>query len=183
MAQQLTRSEKPAADCFRRVAPRTTCSINAKVTIAMLMTTIVGIFDNARDLDKAIERLARAGFEDTVYNEAIVGEEPINIGTPVFAPGSAPAVVWGNAEPALPSKPDRYTIVRAFKAHLAHCHLPHEVIEAYATSFYHGGEFVLVRTDTEHAAQVMQILRECSGTQVNRHDNSPPSQQPDQNAT
>jgi hypothetical protein len=183
MAQQLTRSEKPAADCFRRVVPRSTCSINAQATIAMLMTTTVGIFDNARDLDKAIERLARAGFEDTVYDEAIVGEEAINVGTPVFAPGSAPAVVWGNAEPALPSKPDRYTIVRAFKAHLAHCHLPHEVIEAYATSFYHGGEFVLVRTDTEHAAQVMQILRECSATQVNRHDNLPPSQQPGQNAT
>ena len=36
------------------------------------MTTIVGIFDNARDLDKAIERLARAAFQDTVYDEAIV---------------------------------------------------------------------------------------------------------------
>ena len=136
----------------------------------MLMTTIVGIFDNARDLDKAVERLARAGFEDTVYDEAIVGAEAVNVGPPVFAPGSAPAVVWGSAEPALPSKPDRYTVVRAFKAHLAHCHLPNEVIEAYATSFYHNGEFVLVRTATERAEQVMDILRECGATRVNRHD-------------
>ena len=37
------------------------------------MTTTVGIFDNARDLDKAVERLARAGFEDTVYDEASYG--------------------------------------------------------------------------------------------------------------
>ena len=134
------------------------------------MTTIVGIFDNARDLDKAVERLDRAGFEDTVYDEAIVGEEAVNVGPPVFAPGSAPAVVWGSAEPALPSKPDLYSIVRAFKAHLAHYHLPDEMIEAYATTFFHNGEFVLVRTDNERAEQVMEILRECGATRVNRHD-------------
>jgi fructose-1,6-bisphosphatase/inositol monophosphatase family enzyme len=53
------------------------------------MTTIVGIFDNARDLDKAVERLARAGFEETVYDEAIVAEEAGSMG-PALAPGSAP---------------------------------------------------------------------------------------------
>jgi phosphoserine phosphatase RsbU/P len=138
--------------------------------------TIVGIFDGARDLDKAIERLARAGFEDTVYDEAIVGEQAINVGTPVFASGSAPPVVWDSAEPALPSRPDRDTIVRAFKAHLGHCHLPHDVIEAYATEFSHDGEFVLVRTDTVRAEQAMAILRECGARQVDRHDNSPPQE-------
>ena len=30
------------------------------------MTTIVAIFDNARDVDQAVTRLARAGFEDAV---------------------------------------------------------------------------------------------------------------------
>ena len=134
------------------------------------MTTIVGIFDNARDLDKAVERLARAGFEDTVYDEAIVAEEVGNIG-PVFAPGSAPVVIWGSAaKPALPRKPGRQTIVRAFKAHLADYHLPKNVIEAYVTNFNHNGEFVLVRTDTERAGQVLEILRECGATRVNRHD-------------
>ena len=138
--------------------------------------TIVGIFDNARDLDKALERLARAGFEDTVYDEAILGEQAINVGAPVFASGSAPAVVWDSAKPALPSRPDRDTIVRAFKAHLAHCHLPHDVIEAYATTFSHDGEFVLVRTDRVRAEQAMAILRECGAMQVDRHDNSPPQE-------
>ena len=47
------------------------------------MTTIVGIFDNARDLDKAVGRLARAGFEDSVYDEAIVAGEPGNFGAVV----------------------------------------------------------------------------------------------------
>jgi fructose-1,6-bisphosphatase/inositol monophosphatase family enzyme len=51
------------------------------------MTTIVGIFDNTRDVDKAVERLARAGFEEAVYDEAIVSEEGGNVG-PVFAPAS-----------------------------------------------------------------------------------------------
>jgi len=136
----------------------------------MLMTTTVGIFDNARDLDKAVERLARAGFEDTVYDEAIVGGEAVNVGPPIFASGSAPPVVWGSAEPALPSKPDRHAIARAFKAHLARYHLPDEMIEAYATTFFHNGEFVLVRTDNERAEQVMEIMRECGATRVNRHD-------------
>ena len=137
------------------------------------MTTIVGIFDNARDLDKAVERLARAGFEDTVYDEAIVAEEPSNAGPMVFAPGYAPAMVWGSAEPTLKPKPDRHArhaIVEAFKAHLADYHLPNDVIAAYATTFFHNGEFVLVRTDSERAEQVMEILRECGATQVNRHD-------------
>ena len=46
--------------------------------------TIVGIFDNAPYLDKAVERLVRAKFEHTVYNEAIVGEEAINVRPPVL---------------------------------------------------------------------------------------------------
>ena len=68
------------------------------------MTTIVGIFDNERDLDKSVGRLARAGFEYTVYNEAIVAEEPGNFGPVVFSSGYGPAVSWGSAEPALPTK-------------------------------------------------------------------------------
>jgi hypothetical protein len=36
------------------------------------MTTIVGIFDDAWNVEKAIEQLAAAGFEDTVYDEAIL---------------------------------------------------------------------------------------------------------------
>jgi len=136
------------------------------------MTTIVGIFDNARDLDKAVDRLARAGFEDTVYDEAIVAEETSNVGT-VFAPGSAPAVFWGNVKPDLPPKRTehaQHTIVQAFKAHLADYHLPADAIEAYAVNFYHNGEFVLVKTSPERAEQAMEILRECSATRVNRHD-------------
>jgi len=54
------------------------------------IVTIVGIFDNARDLDKAVERLARAGFDDAVYDEALVEGEAGNGGGPVvFAPGYA----------------------------------------------------------------------------------------------
>jgi len=133
------------------------------------MTTIIGIFDNARDLDKAVERLARAGFEDTVYDEAIVAEEA-NGGPVVFAPGYAPVMVWGSAEPAVRPKPDRHAIVRAFKAHLADYQLPDDAIEAYATTFHHSGEFVLVKTDAERAEHVVRILRDCGAARANRHD-------------
>lgn len=69
-----------------------------------------------------------------------------------------------------PRKPDLDTVVRAFKAHLAHYHLPKQVIKAYATTFYHNGEFILVRSQPERAEQAMDILRDCGATRVNRHD-------------
>jgi hypothetical protein len=143
------------------------------------MTTIVGIFDNARDLDKAVGRLARAGFEDTVYDEAIVAGEACDVGPAVFAPGYAPTVVWGSAEPALPPKPGQHAIARAFKAHLADYDLPDQVIEAYTTTFYHGGKFVLVRTRPQRDEQVVKILRQCGASRVNRYDKSRSSQQYD----
>jgi hypothetical protein len=124
------------------------------------MTTIVGIFDNARDLDEAVERLAEAGIEDTVFDEAIVAEEAGNVG---------PALAMGIVKPDSPRKPDRHTIVQAFRAHLADYRLPDEVIEGYATTFFHKGKFVLVRTDPQRAEQVIQILRGCHASQVNRH--------------
>jgi len=129
---------------------------------------IVGIFDNAQHLDKAVERLAAAGFEDTVYDQAIVAQGPGSAGAipvgPVLAPGAVPAQISANVELDLP------TIVRSFQSHLAHYHLPDEVIDAYATTFYHKGKSVLVKTDAESAEQVMQILRECGASRVNRHD-------------
>ena len=142
----------------------------SKTVYMATKTTTVGIFDNARDLEKAVERLARAGFEDTVYDEGIVAGEAVNVGPAVFAPGYAPAVVWGSAQADSSPKPDHDTIVRAFKAHLAEYHLPKEVIKAYATTFYHNGEFLLVKTNAEQAGQVMKILQDCGATRVNRHD-------------
>jgi hypothetical protein len=132
------------------------------------MTTIIGIFDNARDLDKAVERLARAGFEDTVYDEAIVAEEGGKGTQLVFAPGYAPAASWGSAAPSFGRKQDQHAVVRAFKAHLADYDLPDDVIAGYASTFHHN-EFLLVRTEAERADHVVSILRECGATRANRH--------------
>jgi hypothetical protein len=138
------------------------------------MKTVVGIFDNARDLDKAIERLARAGFQDTVYDEAIVGGEPGGSGPAVFAPGYGPPVAWGrSAGPEWrpgPGQHAQHAIVKAFRARLADYDVSAEVIQAYAVTFVHNGEFILVKTDGERAEQAMEILRECGATRVNRHD-------------
>ena len=125
------------------------------------MTTIVGIFDNERELDKSVGRLAHAGFEYTVYDEAIVAEEPGSFGSLVFWSGYGPAVSWGSTKPALLTKRGRHRVVQAFKTHLAHCDLPNNVIEAYVTTFSENGRFVLVKSDTVRAEQVMEILREC----------------------
>jgi hypothetical protein len=138
---------------------------------AKIESVIVGIFDNAQDLDRAVERLAAAGFEGTVCDEAILAEEPGNVGPvapvpvgPVLAPGVIRGEGLSSVEPDLP------TIVRAFKSHLADWHLPDDVVEAYATAFYHKGKFVLVRIEPECAKHVMEIFRECHASRVNRHD-------------
>ena len=136
------------------------------------MTTIVGIFDNERDLDKSGGRLAREGFKYTVYDEGIVAGESGNFGSVVFASGYGPPVSWGSSEPALLSKRSRHRVVRAFKAHLADYDLPDRMIEAYTTTFSENGHFVLVKTDAVRAEQVMEILRECGARQVDCHDTS-----------
>ena len=62
---------------------------------AKTRSIIVGIFDNVQDLKRAVERLAAAGFEDTLYDEAIVALDAGNVAPvgpvpmdPVLAPGS-----------------------------------------------------------------------------------------------
>ena len=132
------------------------------------MTTIIGIFDNARDLDKAVDRLARAGFEDTVFDENIVAEEAGRAEPIVFALGHTPASVWGGAEQTSRSKPNRNNVIRAFKAHLSDYNLPDNIIEGYAITLHHS-EFLLVKTETERADQVVSILRESRAVRVDRH--------------
>jgi hypothetical protein len=41
---------------------------------AKIRSVTVGIFDNAQDLNRVDKRLAAAGFEDTVYDQAIAAE-------------------------------------------------------------------------------------------------------------
>ena len=135
-----------------------------------LESVIVGIFDNAQDLDQADKQLAAAGFEATVYDQSIVADEPdktdpvgpVPVG-PVLAPGVVPTEDLGSVES------DMSTMVRAFKSHLADRHLPDDVIEAYAAAFSHKGKFILVRAEPECAKHVMAILRECRASRVNRH--------------
>ena len=135
------------------------------------MTTVIGVFDNARDLDRAVGKLARAGFEETVYDEGIVSEEAGSGGTIVFAPGYAPAMVWGSAEPTFRTKPDPNAVVRAFKAHLADYDLTDEVIQGYAITFHHS-EFLLVKTEAQRADHAMKIMQDSGALRANRHDRS-----------
>jgi hypothetical protein len=134
--------------------------------------TIVGIFDDTGDVDKAAEQLADSGMDATIYDEALVAGEPGNLdpAVPVLAPGSAPEVVLGADEPNLLNKPDRGSIVRAFKRRLADYGLSQDVIEAYATTFLHSGKFVMVKTDADEAENVMRILKASGATRVNKHD-------------
>jgi hypothetical protein len=75
---------------------------------AKTRSIIVGIFDNVQDLKRAVERLAAAGFEDTLYDEAIVALDAGNVAPvapvpmdPVLAPGVV-AEVSSSVEPICP---------------------------------------------------------------------------------
>jgi hypothetical protein len=142
---------------------------------AKIRSVTVGIFDNAHDLEQAVAQLASAGFDGTaVYDQATMAQEPGNgapVGPvpvgPVLAPGVVPAEVAGSVERDVRDVPN---IVRAFRSHLADYDLPDQVIEAYTTTFYHGGKFVLVRTHPQRDEQVVKILRRCGASRVNRYD-------------
>jgi hypothetical protein len=133
------------------------------------MTTIVAIFDNARGVDQAVTRLARAGFEDTVFDEGLLLEKRI-------VSGSSSLQV--SLRRRFGERPKQALIVsqitkRSFgplSRHLADYRLPDEVIEAYAMTFSHSGEFLLVRTENKRAQAAVEILRNCGATRVARHD-------------
>lgn len=133
------------------------------------MTTIVGIFDNTRDMEQAVVRLAEAGLEDAIYDDAILAQETENVG-PIVASGAAQPVLARSVRPDSPSKPNIDTIIRAFKRHLANYHLPSDVINAYATTFLHGGKFILVKADPQRSEQVISILRQCGASRATPHD-------------
>ena len=143
---------------------------------AKTRSVTVGIFDNVQDLERAVERLAAAGFEDTLYDEAIVALDAGNVAPvgpfPMDHPVLAPGVV---AEVSSSVEPDLPTIVRAFKSHLADYHLPDQVIEYYATTYYHEGKVVLVRTGPPRDEEVVKILLKCGALQANRFDWAPSS--------
>jgi hypothetical protein len=133
------------------------------------MTTIVGVFDSARDLDKAVTRLAEAGFRDTVYDDGIIADEGF-AGAAAFVPHLGQAVTWNTAEPdRKPRKPNQAEIVRAFKEHLSEHHLSDDIIEGYAVTFRHDGKFALVKTRAKEADLAMKIMNECGASRVNRH--------------
>ena len=136
------------------------------------MTTIVGIFDQSGDIDKAVERLANAEVDASVYDDSSVTEEPgsIDPAVPTLAPGAVPTVVLGADEPNLLDARDRNTVVRAFRRRLRDYDLSEEEIEAYATNFLHKGKFVLIKADADQAEQAVKILNDSGATRVDRHD-------------
>jgi hypothetical protein len=143
-------------------------SFESLFRMATVRSVTIGIFDDARNVARAVEDLGAAGFQDTIVYDAdsarheqqdapVVG--PVPVGS-ILAPGSVCAEDSGSGEPA----------VRACKSHLAHYHLPEEVIEGYTTTFCHHGKFVLVRTHPQRDEEVVRILRKCGASRVNRYD-------------
>jgi hypothetical protein len=153
---------------FEKTALRPGCdSLLAMKDPTKVESVIVGVFDNAQDLEEADKRLAAEGFEGAVYDEAVGADEscevtPVAVG-PVLAPSVAPTDGSGGPESDLPG-------IDVFRSHLADCHLSDDVIEAYATAYVHQGRFLVVRTEPECAKHVIAILKDCHAARVNQHD-------------
>ena len=112
------------------------------------MTIVVGIFDSPQALDEAVVQLNEHGFDETVYDQSIVAQE---MGV------------------ARPTAQDKHAIIEAFKSHLKEYHVPSEVIASYATSFFHEGKIVIVKTDGKRAPEAERVMRRCNASRVNRH--------------
>ncbi|HEY5706227.1 MAG TPA: hypothetical protein VIS96_11700 [Terrimicrobiaceae bacterium] len=139
--------------------------------MATTQSVTVGIFDDAPNVDRAVEHLATAGFGDTiVYDENTLKDEPES------APPMGPAPVGSILSPdsvsagsSVTNERELRTVVQTFKSRLAEYHLPDEVVEAYATTFYHNGKFVLIRTHPRRDEEVVRILRKCGASRVDRY--------------
>jgi hypothetical protein len=123
----------------------------------------VGIFDSSRDAERAVERLAAGGFDDTAYEDAAedrgrVAARGAAVGA-VHRPGAVSAGISG--------KPN---LTSAFRSRLTEYRLPDEVIDGYAVTFDHGGKFILVRTHPQRDEEVVKILQKCGASRVNRYD-------------
>jgi hypothetical protein len=135
-----------------------------------MKTTIVGVFDNAVDLDRGLTRLAGEGFKDVISDDGIVADEVGGGGISAFVPHMGQSVTWETREPdRKPRKASQSAVVKAFKEHLAQHRLSDDVIEGYAVTFYHDGKFVIVDADPKDAEKAMKIMVECGATRVNRH--------------
>ena len=127
---------------------------------------VVGIFDDDRNFDRAVERLAAEGFEDSVFDQATVSEGPGNSGpTPV-----GPVLVAGAVPVQAIGKRDLSRATRSFRSRLADYDLPETEVETYAREFERSAKFILVTPDPERMTRAMEVLRECQASRINKHE-------------
>jgi hypothetical protein len=135
---------------------------------ANIETVLVGIFDDAQDLDRAAKRLGEEGFGSEIFDNTVVIEDPRSVDPlPV---GTVLAVGPDTGERLEGLEPDLAAITRRVKSLLADYDFPNEVIESYATMFSRNAKLGLVRTEPELADRATEILRECKASRVDRYD-------------
>jgi hypothetical protein len=137
------------------------------------MTTVVGIFDAAEQVEDAVNRLATAELDATVVDENSLAQEPGSVDPikPAVVPGATAEIIAGKDAPNLIPKRDKNALDRAFRTRLDEDYgLADDVIDAYATSFAHNGRFVLVRAAGKDADRAVEILRTAGASRVSKHD-------------
>ena len=137
------------------------------------MKTVVAIFDSAEQVEDAVSRLAPLKLEVEVLDEMNLAQEPgsIDPAGPALVRGAAVAEAAEREQPNLIPKRDKPALARAFRARLDEEYgLADDVIDAYATTFGHGGRFVLVRANDKDTEPAMEVLRNAGATRVNKHD-------------
>ncbi len=133
-----------------------------------MKTTIVSLFDDSRDLERAVNELNAGGFKERVFDAANVAQEVGHGTSSIFTPAAGP--VPGGAGLAHGYADDSgEALARAFRDHLSDLHLPGDEIDSLVSSFRHGAMFVVVTTDPSRADAAIEILRNSNASRVERH--------------
>ena len=135
------------------------------------MTTVIGIYDDSLNLEKAIEQLISKGFKEEVIDPDILIQKSDHPATPGPGVAPAPGVMAGNPSATLPKENTaaRQEAGRVFRSRLDELHLSHKEIDHYTTVFNHDGKFLIVESDSERTSEAVDIMRNNGASQVYEH--------------
>ena len=135
------------------------------------MTTIIGIYDDSLNLEKAIEQLTRKGFQEEVIDPGVLTQQADHKAPPSPGIAPAPGVMAGNPTARLPkdSAAAMQEADRILRNRLDKLHLSDKEIDHYTTVFNHDGKFLIVESDTERAPEAVDIMRSNGASQVYKH--------------
>jgi hypothetical protein len=134
-----------------------------------MKTTIIALFDDSTDLERAVDKLNEQGFRDRVFDRSILAREVGAGVSPVHTLSAGPIPGSAGIAGSLPQQGDSSAVISAFQDHLAGLKLSQVQIDAYVNHLNHDSKFVIVQVPAAQAPETIRILRGANASQVNQH--------------